>query len=155
MLSVITNWYRMEDLYKDKCLKIINQKGIYIVKVTEGHVPNFLYNTTAIRDYLGRDMLYRVTVLSDKYSKGDKAVLYIGKAGGVNHSLDKRIRQLVKYGAGEVKNHRGGRAIWQIQNSRDLLLGYLECEQPEIYEKKLLIEYKEKYGVLPVANWQG
>lgn len=80
--------------------------------------------------------------------------MYIGKAGGDVNRLKQRIRQLIRYGYGKVQNHRGGRAIWQIANNRHLLIRYIECNNPEITETKLLVKYQEKYGVLPVANWQ-
>lgn len=52
----------------------------------------------------------------------------------------------------EANNHRGGRAIWQIENSNDLLVGYLICNNPEEKEKELLIGYLNQFGVLPVGN---
>jgi hypothetical protein len=53
-----------------------------------------------------------------------------------------------------VDNHRGGRAIWQIENNKDLLIGYFLCNSPESKEKELLKIYKGQYGVLPLANWK-
>lgn len=58
-----------------------------------------------------------------------------------------------RYGYKEAENHRGGRAIWQIENSEELLLGYRSCENPEAKEREMLKEYYEKYGTFPVANW--
>ena len=79
--------------------------------------------------------------------------MYIGKAGGAMNKLHNRIMQYVKHGYGEAKNHRGGRAIWQIDDNKNLLLGYYVCENPEAEEHRLLVEYFNKYGKLPLANW--
>lgn len=71
-----------------------------------------------------------------------------------NNTLNRRIRQFVSYGFCEADNHRGGRAIWQIDNNKKLILGYYECNNARIIERDELINYKEKYGTYPVANWQ-
>ena len=154
MFSDIINWYRLEDIYNNSFIDISDNKGIYIVKVAEGFTPVFLETTTAIENYKDKNMVYDASKLKEKYNNSDQHVLYIGKSGGRSPTLKKRIRQLIRYGYEEVKNQRGGRAIWQIENNKELLLGYMEFEQPEMWEKYSLIIYKEKYGVFPVANWQ-
>lgn len=114
---------------------------------------NLLSTTTAITEYKGKSMLYDSIKLNMKYEKSDKVILYIGKAGG-NNRLRGRLRQLIRYGYGEADNHRGGRAIWQIRNNKDLILGYFSCNNPESNEKVLLETYGKQYGVLPLANWK-
>lgn len=79
--------------------------------------------------------------------------MYIGKAGGERNKLRQRVRQYIRYDFGEVENHRGGRAIWQIDNSKELLLGYCACENSEAKERELLEQYYKKYKTLPVVNW--
>lgn len=46
---------------------------------------------------------------------GQTDILYIGKAGGKTGSLRKRVSQLVRFGVGKAKNHRGGEWLWQLQ----------------------------------------
>lgn len=112
----------------------------------------FTMFTTAIDIYNGRNLLYDPNGLITKYEKSDKEILYIGKAGGNNSNLKQRIRQLVQYGYRMYKNHRGGSAIWQINDNKRLLIGYAESVNPEEVEIELLNRYLNKYGVLPVAN---
>lgn len=88
-----------------------------------------------------------------KFNKANQKVLYIGKAGGERNRLRQRIKQYVRYGYHEVKNHRGGRAIWQVNNNKQLLLGYFLCDNPKIKERELLLEFHNKSGTYPVANW--
>lgn len=79
---------------------------------------------------------------------------YILEKLEVKNKLKQRIMQYVRYWYGEINNHRVGRAIWQIVNNKNLLLGFIECYNPEKIEKELLERYESKYKVLPVANWK-
>lgn len=112
----------------------------------------FWKETTVITEYKEKSMLYNIDELLPKFEQSDKEKLYIGKAGGKVNKLKQRIKQFVKYGYGLINNHRGGRAIWQIENNKKLLLGFVECNNPAKKEKELLSEYHQKHGVLPIAN---
>ena len=63
--------------------------------------------------------------------------------------------RLMHYGWNNATNHKGGRAIWQIEDAGLLLLAYEECEDGRIREKQLLADYKAKNGSYPLANWRG
>lgn len=143
-----------EDLHLNGFGAIPIEKGIYAVIVPDFFDVQFLDHTTAITNYRGRNLLYLAHVLTTKYNSSDRKILYIGKVGGVN-GLCQRIRQYVRYGYGEARNHRGGRAIWQIDNNKQLLIGYWICDEPEAKERELLAEYHNRYGTFPVANWRG
>jgi len=145
--------FSIKQIYEDGFAKIPDAKGIYIVFKPENMHIKFLPFTTALKEYKDKNMLYDVDILNSKYEKSDKLILYIGKAGGTN-KLRKRIRQLIRYGYNEVENHRGGRAIWQIEDNRNLFVGYIMCKDPENTEKKLILDYYTKNSVLPVANWK-
>ena len=84
----------------------------------------------------------------------DKSVLYIGKANG-RGGLRQRVRQYIKYGWGAAANHKGGRAVWQVENFPILLLDYEVCEDCEQREHELLAAFKRENGVYPLANWRG
>ncbi|MCX7749212.1 MAG: hypothetical protein N2645_20305 [Clostridia bacterium] len=143
----------IEALYNDGCSEIPNKKGIYIVIAPDTFCVKFTDQTTAINCFRVSNLLYPVENLKTKFEKTDKRTLYIGKAGGVRNKLRQRIRQYIRYGFKEAENHRGGRAIWQIENCKQLLLGYRSCENPEAKERELLAWFNEKYGTFPVANW--
>jgi hypothetical protein len=84
----------------------------------------------------------------------EDGLLYIGKAKkSSGRGLRKRITEFVKYGYSMVNNHRGGRAIWQLDNNKELLIKVIECDNPKIVERNELIKYKEIYGEYPFANW--
>lgn len=143
----------IEALYNDNCSMIPSEKGIYIVIVHDTFNVEFSDQTTAITEFGGKSLLYPIDNLKLKFDKTDEKILYIGKAGGERNKLRQRIRQYIRYGYKEVQNHRGGRAIWQIYNNRQLLLGYSACENPETKERELLAWFNEKYDTFPVANW--
>lgn len=126
--------------------------GIYVIDVPKGFQVKFINATTAIDVFNGRSMLYPAEELQEKYEQSDKRRLYIGKAAGEN-GLRQRLRQMTQYGWRNATNKRGGRAIWQIENCYELLVGYHVCENPRIKETEALSKYIEDFGVMPVANW--
>lgn len=70
------------------------------------------------------------------------------KTGG----LRRRITQFVRYGYKESNNHIGGRAIWQVENRKKLLI---ETILHVIMQKKLKKKkYKREHGEYPFANWR-
>ena len=84
-------------------------------------------------------------------------VLYIGKAGGIHGgtSLWERLHLYRRYGAGENATHRGGRAIWQVQDAvNQLLLCWADTPSldPGCVEEQLLRFFEATYGMLPLAN---
>ena len=98
---------------------------------------------------------YPSALLEQKYNQcADKSVLYIGKANG-RDGLRQRVQQYIKYGWNTASNHKGGRAVWQVENFPILLLEYEVCEDCEQREHELLAAFKRENGVYPLANWRG
>lgn len=140
----------LQTLYRCGCDCIPEVPGVYWVLRPEGmsiHFTEHTYNRSA--------KLYPVEKLSSKYRDcKDQEVLYIGKADGKN-GLRQRLKQYMNYGWSKAANHKGGRAIWQIEDAGLLLLAFEECENAEAREKQLLADYKAKNGNYPLANWRG
>ena len=99
-------------------------------------------------------MLYNKAKLIEKYNKGNKRVLYIGKAACDDGRLQKRIGELLDYAQGKCNNHRGGRALWQIKDWDKLMIYYFEIDCAEDKEKELICLHKAEHLVFPVANWR-
>ena len=141
-------------LYINGYKEIPIEKGIYIVRKPIDFAIEFMDKTAAITHFKSKNLLYSAKMLDDKYSRlQDKNILYIGKAG-CKKGLRQRIRQYVKYGYSKGKIHRGGRAIWQISNCKNLTIEFYSCADCETEEKKLLENYKSANGDLPLANWR-
>ena len=72
--------------------------------------------------------------------------------------MRQRIRQYTKHGYGKAKNHTGGRAIWQLENNKELLIQIESCDtdiDPEAIESILLNEYYLAHNnTLPFANFE-
>ena len=144
--------------------KISDKNGYYIVYMPEDFEIKLKPQTDAAESYVKKgkkiDLVYPLDVLQSKreavQSISDKEyrdILYVGKADGEN-GLRQRITQFVAYGYRTGNNHRGGRAIWQIENNKSLLLDYFVCDNAEAWERKFLLDFEQKYGTYPFANWQ-
>ena len=140
----------LQTLYRSECENIPETSGVYWVLRPVGMPIRFteqIYNRSA--------SLYSAEMLSSKYLNCEnQEVLYIGKADG-KKGLRQRLKQYMNYGWNNATNHKGGRAIWQIEDAGLLLLAYEECEDGRIREKQLLADYKAENGCYPLANWRG
>lgn len=128
-------------------------RGIYIYTVPDDNAKiEFSDTTTAKETFEGRSLLFPKDELKNKFSRGDKKILYIGKA----ENLRKRTALRAKYSKEKIKDirARGGRALFQIKNWESIGLNfyYYETGDCERLEKALLSLYELQYGVLPVAN---
>lgn len=140
----------LSTLYSSDCQNIPDEPGVYWVLAPDGFPIRF--NETSSNHSAP---FYSVDKLMKKYSAcKEREVLYIGKAKG-KKGLRQRIRQYIKYGWNEGKNHKGGRAIWQIENAGMLLLTYEVCSDCEAREHQLLRAYQAANGCYPLANWRG
>jgi hypothetical protein len=143
-----------EQLYVNGYTGVPLECGVYVVRIPDNFNVEILETTTAITEYRGRNLLYNATMLRDKYAISiDKNILYYGKANR-NGGLRARVKEFVRYGYGETSNHRGGRAIWQIRNNKQLLIEFIPCENAEAEEQRLLNEYRSYNNTFPLANWR-
>ncbi len=142
--------YTLKELYESDCKEVPKDNGIYRVLVPDG--MKIVFRSIAINVHAP---LYPAEVLQEKFSKcKNKTVLYIGKASG-RKGLRQRLKQYMKYGWNEAVNHKGGRAIWQIEGADQLLLQFECCEDADEVEHRLLREYQQENGSYPLANWRG
>ena len=133
-----------KDIQNNTCDYIPKQSGVYRVLNLSDIPITFLPQSTNTKF-----PAYDVAKLQAKYDKTKSSgVLYIGK--GVD--LNKRIKQYVKYGLNLVKNHKGGRSIFQIAEYKKLCIEVILCDNCECVEKNMLVGFRNKFGELPVAN---
>ena len=83
-------------------------------------------------------------------------VVYIGKAGreGKSATLQSRLGQYFRFGQGKNVGHYGGRLIWQLKNSQDLVVCWkaLPKEDPRTVEAGLIQEFVTQFSKRPFAN---
>ena len=105
--------------------------------------------------FKGKDPTVPVTTLKDRWVK-NTVVLYVGKAGGQESraTLRSRIEQYVRFGRGQPVGHRGGRYIWQLEDSDELVLCWKPTprSEPRTLEKKIIKEFETESGQMPFAN---
>ena len=154
--------YSIKELYKNYDI-IPKESGIYLVECPENFKVVFCdYPTRKIKI----NEYYYASELTDKYNRTlNNKILNIAKAdirtrGG---ALNKRIKELMRFGYGEADNHCGGKAIWQIQNNEQLLvcwetLDKINKKRDKIFdtaksaENALIKYFYNKYNEYPLAN---
>lgn len=144
---------KMSELFKDSS-SIPVVKGVYLVINPETNPPEFLQVGTG-GHFKNKNPNVSINELKTNWVE-NTIVVYIGKAGGINSSatLQSRLRQYLKFGQGKKIGHWGGRLIWQLKNSRDLVVCWkpLPDDDPRAYEYELIQKFVAQYSKRPFAN---
>lgn len=142
----------VKDLCEDSSL-IPQKKGVYLVLKPQDMDVDFLETGT------GGHTKGNPNVSRDKLKAKwieDTLVLYVGRTGSKSEdrTLYKRINELLRFGQGENIGHWGGRYLWQINHSEELVICWKEMqdEDPEEIKNRLLLDFESKYSKLPFAN---
>jgi hypothetical protein len=141
--------------------RIPKTPGIYIVTTMHPAEPDAFLEVGTGGFFKGQNPNVSVQELRQKWVDG-ASILYIGRAGGAEikgrkykSTLYTRINQLLKFGRGENIGHRGGRYLWQCEDSEDFQIHWYatsEDENPVTLERQLIEAFRENYGNLPFAN---
>ncbi len=133
---------------------IPSEAGVYIVIWPFDVTPQFLPRGTG-GSHKRRDPNVPVAELETRWVP-ETRLLYFGKAGGPQEktTLKKRISTYSRFGMGRGASHWGGRAIWQLPESEELLLCWkpLTDEPPRCVEQRLIRLFIGRYCSLPFAN---
>lgn len=144
---------KMSELFEDSST-IPKVKGVYMVLNLSNKQPKFLEIGTG-GHFKGKNPNVSLSELKSNWIK-DSFVVYIGKAGkeGSKATLQSRLRQYLGFGKGGNIGHWGGRLIWQLANSNELVVCWLPMPSgdPRVYESELLKTFVVKFGARPFAN---
>lgn len=148
-----TGFKKMRELFVDSS-SIPRTKGVYLILNLDNKPPEFLPVGTG-GYFKGKNPNLSIGELKSNWV--DKTiVVYIGKAGKDSSSatLNSRLRQYFGFGQGGNIGHYGGRLIWQLRNSNDLVVCWkaLPSEDPRNFEATLIKEFNAKYSNRPFAN---
>jgi hypothetical protein len=143
----------VSELVRSRCCEVPEVPGIYCVLRLNAEPPKFLDQSVG-GNFKGKDPTVAVQRLERKWIS-NAVVLNIGKAGGRGGAtLKSRINQYMLFGQGKQIGHRGGRYIWQLHDSQNLILCWMPTPEsmPRDVEKALIREFEEAYQGLPFAN---
>jgi len=132
---------------------VLNRKGVYLVIFNNKTQPIFLKQSIG-GHFKGKDPSVSIEKLEYNWIS-DEEIVYIGQAGGngSNATLRKRLKQYINFGSGKPVGHWGGRYIWQLEKSDDLIIAWKETIQdPYVVESELIDKFREKHGKRPFAN---
>jgi hypothetical protein len=134
----------MGELMDGARILIPAQKGVYVVLRESDSAPKFLPDGTG-GFFKGKNPNVSIAELEANWVKGTP-VVYIGKAGGAGSSatLQKRLGQYLRFGQGANVGHWGGRYIWQLADSRNLVVCWktLTNEKPREVEHQMIAEFR-------------
>lgn len=157
-----TGWVTWKQLRDTNLAHVPCTPGVYIIYRADDAAPRFLDRSPA-GWFKSEDPTVPVERLQAEWVS-EARVLNIGKAALRKHgrkvnALRERLGEYASYGAGEPIAHRGGRLIWQLAGSEELLVAWHEVtwgETARAYEKRLLASFAEQNsGRRPFANLTG
>ena len=116
--------------------------GVYIVIRESDNAPEFLAEGTG-GFFKGKNPNVSIDELKANYVADSKAT-----------SLKKRVGQLLRFGTGSAIGHWGGRYLWQLADSDNLLIAWKPTPtiDPRAEEVKMLEDFVSLHGRLPFAN---
>lgn len=130
--------------------------GVYVVTRSAMTPPVFLPQSPA-GWFKGKDPGVPLSELQASWVPCE-SVVYIGKANaGLSgkRGLRKRLDEYRRHGAGQPVGHWGGRLIWQLADSAELLVGWREEPDARALEKAMIAEFVAMHGKRPFANRTG
>lgn len=147
-----TGFKKMGELFINSS-SIPKTKGVYLILNTE-RKSDFL--TVGTGGYFkGKNPNVSIPELKSNWVD-NTIVVYIGKAGkeGSSATLQSRLRQYFSFGQGKNVGHWGGRLIWQLKNSKDLVVCWktLPNDDPRTFEADLIQQFILQYSKRPFAN---
>jgi hypothetical protein len=144
---------KMSELFIDNSF-LPKEKGVYLILNPNYKKTEFLQIGSG-GYFKGKNPNVSIEELKSNWVN-DSLVIYIGKAGGDTSkaTLYSRLKQYFSFGQGKNIGHWGGRLIWQLKNSSDLIVCWkpLLNDDPRNIERHLLKNFITKFSKRPFAN---
>ncbi|HZK09309.1 MAG TPA: GIY-YIG nuclease family protein [Bacteroidales bacterium] len=137
---------KMSELFLDSSM-LPNNNGVYLVLNIDNKPGDFL-TVGSGGHFKGKDPNISLAELKSNWVENTK-VVYIGKAT----SLRSRLKQYFGFGQGKNIGHYGGRLIWQLKYSKDLVVCWKSLTiDPREFEADLIQQFVKTFGCRPFAN---
>lgn len=122
--------------------------GVYVVTY-KAESPVTFSDRSCGGWFKGKDPSVTMDALIANWVDGAE-VVYIGKAD----QLRRRLTQYADFGAGKPVGHWGGRLIWQLRYTDQLIVGWKETPGhiPVEVETELIASFRQVHGKPPFAN---
>jgi len=141
-----TGFKKMSELFLDSSM-LPDNNGVYLVLNIDSKQGEFL-TVGSGGHFKGKNPNISLAELKANWVENTK-VVYIGKAT----SLKSRLKQYFSFGQNKNIGHYGGRLIWQIQYSKDLVVCWKSLStDPREFEANLIRQFVTIYGCRPFAN---
>ena len=141
-----TGFKKMSELFLDSSM-LPDNNGVYLVLNIDNKSGEFL-TVGSGGHFKGKDPNISLADLKSNWVDNTK-VVYIGKAT----SLRSRLRQYFSFGQGKNIGHYGGRLIWQIKYSKDLVVCWKSLTtDPREFEADLIQQFVKTFGCRPFAS---
>ena len=141
----------LAELYQERYKSLPVDAGVYLVVRDSTDGPSFAQESPA-GWFKQKDPSYPISVVNENWVLGAKLV-YIGKAAG-RRGLRQRVCQLIDFGYGKAIGHRGGRALWHLEDFPTFRLSWQVCDATaaDEFESQLIQQFREHHGARPFAN---
>ena len=144
---------KMSELFVDSS-SIPKIKGVYLVLNPNFKKAEYLQIGTG-GHFKGKNPNVLIDELKSNWVE-NSLVVYIGKAGSETSkaTLNSRLKQYFGFGQGKNIGHWGGRLIWQLKNSADLIVCWksLPNDDPRTFENQLIRKFVSEFSKRPFAN---
>jgi hypothetical protein len=140
------------ELRETRCASVPAHAGIYLIERELESSPQFRIPSTG-GWFKGQDPNCALDIVDAKWVGGAR-IHNIGKAAG-QKGLKGRLRQLIDFGIGKPVGHRGGRLLWHLEDSDDLLVRWRICtaDEADRAETTAIADFKRSHrGMRPFAN---
>ena len=136
-------------------MRIPQGTGVFAVLRPDGFGPRFLKKSTAGVFKKKDPSLPEAALVAEWVADAD--VLYLGKAGPGskgNRGLRRQIQEFLDFGIGKPPGHWDGRLIWQLANTKSLLIAWKELPAGGLNQAEAAYHaaFREEFGRLPFAN---
>lgn len=141
---------KVSELMETRCAAVPGLQGVYVLLRVSAEELVFLEEGTG-GAFKGNNPNSKISTLKANWVE-DTEIVYIGMT---RDSLQRRLSTYMLFGQGQPVGHWGGRFIWQLEDSRDLVV----CWKPMPYgdaakeESEMIQAFKQAHdGRRPFAN---